>query len=84
MTSSPTKELTKIKGAVRKEFRTHKPSKKEVVTYLKTTYLPKMDGGASAALLLLLLKYGPLVSIAISSWASLALTRNLKMSRKKL
>ena len=68
MPSTPIQQLRKIEVAVHKEFGRRTPSKNEVVEYLKTQYFPKMDGGASLAILLLL-KYGPIASLIISSWS---------------
>ena len=68
MSSTQIEELRKIEKAVHAEFGVREPTKKEVVTFLKTQYFPRMDGGVSAALLLLL-TYSPIVALILSAWS---------------
>src|SRR5437762_2296995 len=67
--STPSDELRKIEVEVHKAFPDSAPTKGELTTYLKTRTAPKMDGGASV-LLLLILKYGPVASLLLSTWTA--------------
>jgi hypothetical protein len=64
---TPLQALGKIEMAVHKEFGAKKPTKSEVIKFLKTRSFPKMDGGLSLAILLTL-KYAGVASLILSGY----------------
>lgn len=65
--NTPLKELGKIEVAVHKEFGAKKPTKSQIIKFLKTGYFPKMDGGLSIAILFAL-KYAGVASLILSGY----------------
>jgi len=66
--NTPAEALSQIEVAVREEFAGQTPTKKAVILFLRTKCLPRMDGGASVALLLLLLKYSGVASVILAGY----------------
>ena len=69
MKNTALQELEDIEVSVHEEFGEEQPTAEQVEEYLEKKYFPKMDAGVSAAILLLL-KYGPIASLILSSWAA--------------
>lgn len=67
MENTTLQELENIEVAVHEEFGEEQPTKEEVIEYLEKKHFPKMDGGASAAILVIL-KYAPIAALILSSW----------------
>jgi hypothetical protein len=65
--NTPLQELGEIEAAVRKEFGAKKPTKPQVIKFLRTSCFPKMDGGLSLAILFAL-KYAGVASLILSGY----------------
>jgi hypothetical protein len=67
MPKTPIAELKKMEGAVRKEFGDVRPTKAQVIAYLRTQYFPKMDAGLRE-FIEQVIHYAPLASLVLASW----------------